>query len=237
VADVVEKHLRVSVADKGQGISPEFLPHVFDRFRQAASKDGHSPAGLGLGLALVREMVQAHGGTVVAESAGEGSGSTFTVTLPPRAPGLLVPLREAGPPDAEVGVAGLQILIVEDERDAREFLALLLASQGAVVRTAASGAEAVAAMTEQRPDLLLADLRMPEEDGYSLIRRWRTYEGEHPGPRVAAIAVTAYASPNDRDQAIAAGFDSHVAKPVDVAVLAAAIGRVRSSAAPTGPGS
>jgi CheY-like chemotaxis protein len=123
------------------------------------------------------------------------------------------------PRDAEAGVAGLQILIVEDEPDAREFLALLLASRGAVVRTAASGAEAVVAMTEQRPDLLLADLRMSGEDGYSLIRRWRAYEGEHPGSRVAAIAVTAYASTKDRDLAIAAGFDSHVAKPVDVAVL------------------
>ena len=224
---VHEEHLRVSVADQGQGISPEFLPHVFDRFRQGASTDGHSPAGLGLGLALVREMVQAHGGTVVAESAGEGSGSTFTVTLPPRAVGEPVPVPEASLPDAEAGVAGLQILIVEDERDAREFLALLLASRGAVVRTAASGSEAFAAMSGQRPDLLLADLRMPEEDGYSLIRRWRAHETEHPGPRVAAIAVTAYASPNDRDQAIAAGFDSHVAKPVDAAVLAAAIGRVR----------
>ena len=225
-----DERLRVSVADKGQGISPDFLPHVFDRFRQGASKDGQSLAGLGLGLALVREMVQAHGGTVVAESHGEGSGSTFTVTLLPRAAGVPVPLPEASLRDAEAGIAGLQILIVEDERDAREFLALLLASRGAVVRTAASVAEAVAAMTEQRPDLLLADLRMPEEDGYSLIRRWRAYEGEHPGSRVAAIAVTAYASPNDRDLAIAAGFDSHVAKPVDVEVLAAAIGRVRSSA-------
>jgi CheY-like chemotaxis protein len=182
-------------------------------------------------------MVQAHRGTVVADSAGDGSGSTFTVTLSPRAAGVPVPLPEASPPDAEAAVAGLQILIVEDEHDAREFLALLLASHGAVVRTAVSGAEALAAMTEERPDLLLADLRMPGEDGRSLIKRWRTYEAEHPGRRVPAIAVTAYASPTDRDLAIAAGFDSHVAKPVDVAVLAAAIGRVRGSAAPAGPGS
>ena len=219
--------LRVSVADEGQGISPEFLPQVFDRFRQGASKGRHSPAGLGLGLALVREMVQAHRGTVVAESAGEGSGSTFTVTLPPRAAGVPVPPPEASPPDAEARVAGLQILIVEDERDAREFLALLLASRGAVVQTAASVEEALGAMTGQRPDLLLADLRMPGEDGHSLIRRWRAYEAEHLGSRVAAIAVTAYASPSDRDLALAAGFDAHVAKPVDIAALAAAIGRVR----------
>jgi PAS domain S-box-containing protein len=234
-AGVHEENLRVSVADGGQGISPEFLPHVFDRFRQGASKGGHSPAGLGLGLALVREIVQAHRGTVVAESAGEGRGSTFTVTLPPKAAGVPVS-PEASAPDAEAGVTDLQILIAEDERDAREFLALLLSSRGAVVRTAASSAQAFVAMTEQRPDLLLADVRMPGEDGYSLMRRWRAYEAEHLGSRVAAIAVTAYASPNDRELALAAGFDAHVAKPVDAAVLASAIGRVCGSVAPARPG-
>lgn len=223
-------HVRIGVTDDGQGITPSFLPHVFERFRQGQEGD-RSKAGLGLGLALVREMVQAHGGTVTAESAGEGRGSTFTVILPLR-PTAKVTVAHATPRpavDSDTGVWDREILVVDDERDAREFLALLLTGLGARVRTAGSAAEALEAMTRQRPHLLLADIGMAEEDGYSLIRRWRAIEQQHETLRVPAIAVTAYATPKDRERAIAAGFDAHLAKPVDSDALVAVIGAVTTA--------
>jgi PAS domain S-box-containing protein len=221
-------HVRVGVTDEGQGIEPAFLPHVFERFRQG--QDNRSKAGLGLGLALVREMVQAHGGTVVAESAGDGRGSTFSVTLPLKTTAkTIVPhaVRAAGHPGS--GVWDREILVVDDERDSREFLALLLVGLGARVRTAGSTMEALATMRQQAPHILLADLGMPDEDGYSLIQRWRDHEQQQQSVRVPAIAVTASATPNDRERAIAAGFDAHVAKPVDSDMLVAAIDRLTAT--------
>jgi PAS domain S-box-containing protein len=214
----------IRISDTGQGIKPEFLPYVFDRFRQAdGQNNGHPSVGLGLGLALVREMVQAHGGTVVADSQGDGHGSTFTVMLPLSAMTVPESRRVAG---TITSLARLDILIVDDDGDVRDLLAQLLESRGATVRTVSSTIEAVEAIVRHRPDILLSDLRMPEEDGYSLIRKVRGLERDHETTRLPAIAVTAYATANDREQVIAAGYDWHVAKPVDPDALARAIAKV-----------
>lgn len=194
------------------------MPFIFDRFKQGEGDSFRARTGLGLGLALVREMVHSHKGTVMAESAGEGLGSTFTVRLP-----LLLP-RETALPTAAMQMNRHQrpdlhqsqpnVLIVDEARDAREMLALTLEERGARVQHMGTAAEAFDSMVERRPDILLADVGMSDEDGYSLIRRWRTREGAAHA-RVTAIAVTAYASATDRETALAAGFDWHVAKPVD----------------------
>jgi PAS domain S-box-containing protein len=218
-------HLAVRVTDTGQGITPAFLPFVFDRFQQGENPTGRSPVGLGLGLALVREMVQAHGGSVVAESPGEGRGSTFTVRLP-----LSQRLEPVTSPeiieDRIEGLSQLDILIVDDDGDVRDLLGLLLESRGAVVRAASSAAEALEAIARRRPDVLLADVGMPEEDGYSLIRKVRAHEQQQHIRRLPAIAVTAYATVKDREHALVEGYDWHVAKPVDPTALARAIMKV-----------
>jgi PAS domain S-box-containing protein len=218
-----DTELEIAIADTGQGISAEFLPYVFDRFKQGEILKGRATAGLGLGLALVREMVSAHKGTVVAESRGEGRGSTFTVRLP------ATDAAPAPPTTGETAVEslrGLNILIVDDDGDVRDLLGLLLESRAATARSASSVAEALTAIGQRRPDVLLADLGMPEEDGYSLIRKIRADEGQQHLPRLPAIAVTAYAAARDRDQALSAGYDWHVAKPVDPDGLARAITNV-----------
>jgi PAS domain S-box-containing protein len=224
----VDGGVRMLVTDSGQGISADFVPYVFDRFSQADSDKRHSTTGLGLGLALVREMVQAHGGSVAAESPGEGQGSTFTVTLPlsiaAATPALKTPLvPQVQEPES---LSPIDVLIVDDEEDVRELLALLLESRGAVTRSVSSAHEAIEAISQRRPHVLLADLRMPGEDGYSLIQRVRAREREQRERRLPAIAVTAYASPRDRDQALAAGYDAHVAKPVEPAELARVVAGV-----------
>ena len=213
-----DQRAKITVADNGHGISSEFLPHVFDRFKQAESA-ARSAGGLGLGLALVREMVQAHGGTVAADSQGLGRGSTFTVILPVDATatgGIAAPERR---PDAGTfeALRRLDVLVVDDNADARDLLRLLLESRGAAVRTAASAAEALKAIRERPPAVLLADLGMPEEDGYSLIRKVRG-QGHH-AATLSAVAVTAFATVTDRERAIAAGYDAHVSKPVDADAL------------------
>jgi signal transduction histidine kinase/CheY-like chemotaxis protein len=215
----------VQVTDTGQGIPATLLPYVFDRFKQGDGSNGRSPTGLGLGLALVREMVQAHGGTVVAESPGHGGGSTFTVRLP-----LVVLPDSAVSEDAsDLTIAALpsvDILIVDDDGDVRDLLGHLLESRGAAVRVASSAAEAFEMIARERPDVLLADVGMPEEDGYSLIRRLRAQEQRQNEPRLPAIAVTAYATPQDREHAIREGYDGHMGKPVDPDALARAIAKV-----------
>ena len=204
-ADVI-----VRVEDNGRGIPPSLLPFIFDRFRQGEGQEGHSQAGLGLGLALVRELVHAHKGTVEAQSAGEGHGSVLIVRLPlflsrqAGASGGVQPLRKH---EAALTELRPDVLVVDDERDARDMLALMLETCGATVRTVGSASEALDAMAEQRPDVLLADLGMAEEDGYSLIRRWRLREKQELLPQTAAIAVTAYASAADRERALLAGYN------------------------------
>jgi PAS domain S-box-containing protein len=223
-----DTEVTVRVVDNGRGIPASLLPFVFDRFKQGDRDSAGPRAGLGLGLALVREMVHAHQGTVTAESPGENCGATFTVRLP-----LLLSRTPPGPADQEREPASVMelrsdVLIVDDERDAREMLALMLKTHGATVRTASGAAEAFDAMVEQVPDVLLADLGMPGEDGYSLIRRWRMREEETAELRLPAIAVTAYASPSHSAQALAAGFDRHVAKPVDADDLVRLIAAIHS---------
>ena len=206
----------IRVGDNGRGMNGALLPFVFDRFKQGDGESSRSRTGLGLGLAIVREMVHAHKGTVTAESAGEGLGSTFTVRLPllPRETTVPVLLQTDRQERPDFHQSQPNVLIVDDERDAREMLALMLETRGAIVHHVGTAADAFASMLEQPPDVLLADVGMPSEDGYSLVRRWRTHEGTT-SARVAAIAVTAYASSTDREMALAAGFDGHIAKPVD----------------------
>ncbi|HYO13498.1 MAG TPA: ATP-binding protein [Thermoanaerobaculia bacterium] len=214
-----EAGLRLSVADTGQGIAPEFLPHVFERFRQADSSTTRVHGGLGLGLSIVRHLVELHGGTVTAESAGVDRGARFTVTLPAALPAL-------DPMDAEPAqedrprppLAGRRLLVVDDEPDTREALGFLLQRAGAVVETASSAREALAAIERSRPHVLIADIGMPGEDGYALIRQVRTLAPER-GGSIPAVALTAYARPEDRERALAEGYQEHVAKPVEPETL------------------
>jgi PAS domain S-box-containing protein len=237
----VDTHLEISVSDTGQGISTEFLPFVFDRFRQADSTTTRKHGGLGLGLAIVRHLVELHGGTVRAESNGAGEGSTFTVTLP-----LISDYRQdvtAEPAYAIKGgnqlqlecperLDGLKILAVDDEADTRELLKVALMKCGAEVMIAGSAREAMELFNHFSPGLLISDIGMPEEDGYELIRRIRELPAGSGGD-IPAVALTAYARAEDRLRALRSGYQTHVAKPVEmaelVAVVASLAGRQRPS--------
>jgi PAS domain S-box-containing protein len=218
--------LRLEVADTGEGISPEFLPHVFERFRQADSSADRMHGGLGLGLAIVRHLVELHGGTVSAESPGKGRGARFTVTLPAASarPALEPSAQALKDPDSPP-LAGLRLLVVDDDLDTCEAMSLLLSRAGARVVTAASAAEALAAIERSPPDALIADIGLPGEDGYSLIRRLRAgADGDVRGVRgIPALALTAYARAEDRERALAEGFQAHLPKPVDAEALLAAL--------------
>jgi PAS domain S-box-containing protein len=214
--------IAVTVRDTGAGIEPALLPHIFDRFRQG--QKGRGTGGLGLGLAIVRHIATLHGGTVTAHSDGPGRGAVFTVTLPlsaaPRAP-----LIGAASRSARVArpLEGVRILAVDDHPDARELIRVALADRGAVVRTAASVSEALAALEEAAVDVLVSDLGMPGADGFALVAQLRERERADGRAPMVAIALTAYASLHDRTQALAAGFDLHVAKPVDPDALTDAV--------------
>ncbi|HYE13434.1 MAG TPA: PAS domain S-box protein [Pyrinomonadaceae bacterium] len=225
---------RVTVSDTGQGISPDFLPFVFDRFRQADQRITRQHGGLGLGLSIVRHLVELHGGSVRAESEGEGRGSTFTVELPFTASGE----AEAGAPaaahspaggaaasasDLAPSLDGLRVLLVDDEPDARTLLTTVLEQRGAKVRAVASAAEALAELAEFGPDVLVSDIGMPGEDGYTLLRKVRAL-GPSEGGRVPAVALTAYAREEDRMRALLAGYQVHVAKPVNPSEFIAVVG-------------
>ena len=224
----VNSHLEIIVSDTGQGISPDFLPHVFDRFRQADQKTSRQHGGMGLGLAIVRHLVEMHGGTVNANSEGEGKGATFTVMLP------ITPVyqvdssgsrvhpaaRDLSPPnDAPDRLDNLRILVVDDEADTRELLRQGLEYCGAIVSIAGSAAEAVEAIRVKPPDILISDIGMPGVDGYDLIKQVRRLPEK--GSKVPAIALTAYTRTEDRLQALRAGYDMHVPKPVELAELVA----------------
>ena len=224
----VNSHLELSVIDTGEGIALDFLPYVFDRFRQADAGTTRRHAGLGLGLSIVKQLVELHGGTVRVKTGGPGLGSTFTVSLP-----LTVvhtePASEperrhptAGPvpflTDASVAIEGVRVLVVDDELDARALVKRVLEECKAVVTTAASAAEALKILPATSPDLLISDIGMPGEDGYSLIKRVRAL-GPGSGGDVPAIALTAYARPEDRMRAMLAGFEQHLVKPVEPAEL------------------
>ena len=240
---VVELHrsdgeVAITVSDTGMGITPEFLPHVFDRFRQADSSTTRAQGGLGLGLAIVRHLVEVHGGTVQAESTGEGKGARFTVRLPlrqvqPRQAETSAPAqgsetrREEFPPPAAISLDGVQILVVDDDQDARELIRAMLTAYGAQVDTVASANEALARIERNPPQVLVSDIGLPSEDGYSLIRRVRELPG---GDRLPALALTAYAGTTDHRRSVEAGFDQHVPKPVEPAELAGAIAAMASKA-------
>jgi signal transduction histidine kinase/ActR/RegA family two-component response regulator len=221
-----ERGVCLIVRDTGIGIDPDFLPFVFDRFRQADASASRRFGGLGLGLALVRHVVEMHGGTVGVSSEGPGGGSTFTVCLPAREVGVHLPRTEvepaADPAEAAI-LSGTRLLVVDDDADALEFLAFSLGSRGAHVAKASSGAEALRAVAEAEGaapfHVVLADIGMPRMDGYELIRELRA-SGSGSLP---AIALTAYSRPEDRAQAIEAGFQAHVAKPIDTEELAVLI--------------
>jgi signal transduction histidine kinase len=223
----VEDDAQIEVTDTGIGISPEFLPFVFDRFRQADSSMSRRHSGLGLGMAIVRHLVELHGGTVSVESAGENQGATFRLRLSrhagaaPESPAQT--LRSFADPVAESALEhldGVHVLIVEDDTDSRNVLAVLLQRLGALVEAVASAREAYDRIAHRRPDVLVSDIGMPDEDGYALIRRLRQMNGER---RLPAIALTAYARQQDADAALGAGYDCHLPKPVTPADLVRAI--------------
>ncbi|MBC1218896.1 PAS domain S-box protein [Nostoc sp. UCD121] len=220
---------QIQVIDTGKGIIPEFLPYVFDYFRQADAKTTRVFGGLGLGLAIVRHLVELHGGTVQAESLGEGQGATFTVRLPLlKNSELRVSSDEASQTELSTDdtlLAGLQILLVDDQADVREFFSFALEQYGATVTAVESAAEALEILMQSKPDILLSDIGMPLMDGYMLLREVRKLPPEQNG-QIPAIALTAYAGEINYNQAMAAGFQKHLPKPVDPAELAAAIDKL-----------
>jgi signal transduction histidine kinase len=220
----------LTVADSGQGIKPEFLPHVFDRFRQEDGSISRRHGGLGLGLAIVRYLIEMHGGTVEAASDGEGQGATFTIRLPVREVDDAVESVAPSPAASTRGtqLEGLHVLVVDDDPGARELLANMLQGYGARVSLASSGPVALTLLFEQRPHVVLADIGMPDMDGYALIEQVRALD-PHLGGRVPAVAVTAHASAQDRLRALHAGFQNHVAKPVEPEELAAVIKSVAAN--------
>ena len=227
-------HAQIVVNDSGQGIGQEFLAHVFERFRQADTSSTRQHSGLGLGLTIVKYLVEAHGGAVAVASPGEGLGATFTVTLPLTSRGI-VAVDQAGlaesshRPRASAPIERARLLVVDDEADARDLLKHMMERAGVTVETATSAGEAIRLLSSGSFDLLLADLGMPGQDGYALIAAIRSL----PDPtvrRIPAIAVSAYAGHNDR--AIVAGYDDYVQKPVDAARLEAAATRLLTAADP-----
>jgi signal transduction histidine kinase len=216
--------VEISVVDSGQGIKPEFLPLVFDRFRQEDGSISRRHGGLGLGLAIVRHLVELHAGSVDAQSAGEGKGAKFIVRLPVREANLLPRMSEApvGGMVTPAMLMGLRLLIVDDDPGARELISGMLEGFGAQVIVADGGQAALKLLFAERPDVLIADLGMPEMDGYALIEQVRALDPDF-GGKTPAVAVTAYASPQDRLRALQAGYQNHVAKPVEAEELAIVI--------------
>jgi CheY-like chemotaxis protein len=220
----VDTYAQIQVKDTGKGISPEFLPHVFEYFLQEDSTTTRKFGGLGLGLAIVRHLTELHGGTVFAESPGEDLGATFTVRLP-----LLVGNREEGVESREKSVRleegtllGLHILVVDDEADMRELVREILTQSGAEVKVVTSAEEALLALNELKVDVLVSDIGMPQVDGYMLIRQVRKRPPQE-GGQIPAIALTAYAGEMNQQQALTAGFQHHISKPVDPEELVRAI--------------
>jgi len=229
----VNSHVEITVSDSGEGIEPEFLPHVFDRFRQADQTTTRRQGGLGLGLSIVRQLVEMHGGTVHAESEGEGKGTNFIVNLPRLA---ATPINEKRKEervhptaseefislDCAPELSGLRILVVDDEADARELLKEVLEMCSAEVTTTSTATEALFALENENFDVLVSDIGMPEEDGYTLIKKVRSLPKDK-GGRIPAVALTAYARVEDRVRALTAGFQVHVPKPVEPVELAAVV--------------
>lgn len=230
--DRINSRIQVRVSDTGQGIAPEFIPYVFDRFRQADSSSTRSHGGLGLGLAIVRHLVELHGGTVRAESQGEGKGATFIVDLPIRAvriqasePEQLQPQVTSEPQLCALSLEGLRVLVVDDEADARELLTTILTQYGAEVTSVATAGEAIESIEKSQLDVLVSDIGMPGEDGYTLIRKIRALDPNQ-GGKIPAVALTAYAGVQDQRQTLSAGFQVHLPKPVNPSQLATVLGNL-----------
>ncbi len=226
----VSSHVEISVHDSGMGISAEFLPHLFERFRQADSSTTRKHGGLGLGLSIVKQLVELHGGTIKAESAGLGHGATFAVNLPFRAVRDLGIFPREHPTSrrdpvvqaADVSLDGIEVLVIDDVPDARELVRSVLVDVGASVRTAGSADEGIALLRSHRPDVIVSDVGMPDRDGYEFIREVRTLAAAD-GGRIPAIALTAFARSEDRTRAMLAGYQVHVSKPIEPQELVAAV--------------
>jgi PAS domain S-box-containing protein len=222
----VGSHAEIAVEDNGAGIGPDFLPHVFDRFQQADASRTRRFGGLGLGLSIVKNLVEFHGGRVRAESDGDGRGATFTVAIPLAAPpDLRAEALEPMPADAstaDISLANVRVLVVEDDHDAAEFVRNLLAMYGAEVRVAMSAHEALERLADARPDILISDIGLPEMDGYQLIERIR-HKPPAEGGGILAVALTAFARTEDRTRALRAGYQAHLAKPVESTELIATV--------------
>jgi signal transduction histidine kinase/CheY-like chemotaxis protein len=223
-------HAQIKVTDTGEGIPADFLPFIFERFRQGDPTISRRHGGLGLGLTIVRHLVELHGGSVRADSAGEGYGATFVIELPLAEDATGVSHHLDAAETAPAPLRGVQVLVVDDDHDALDMLARLLTDAGAAVRTASSANEALSLLRWIRPDVLVSDLAMPDEDGYSLIRSVRATEREV-GRQTPAVALTAYVRVQDRARAVAAGFNMFVEKPVDPDELIAVIGGIAESRA------
>jgi CheY-like chemotaxis protein len=236
LAGTTDKYVQIQVSDTGKGIAPEFLPHVFDRFCQENSSTTRAYGGLGLGLAIVRHLVELHGGTVHADSPGEGQGATFSVQLP--LVSRLTDVTNQSPVESTVedsvpldnlpDLNGLRVLVVDDEVDARDLLTTVLGQYGVEVTAVATANEVLEALPRLKPNVLVSDIGMPGQDGYALIRKIRALGAEQ-GGEIPAVALTAYARAEDRIRAIASGFQLHMPKPVNpeelVAVVANLAGR------------
>jgi len=225
----VNSEAEIVVTDTGQGITPEFLPFVFDRFRQADSTSTRQHGGLGLGLAIARHLVEIHGGSISARSAGDGTGSTFTVSLP--LVNSIVEIQDTAPATkledeaterlkSRQLLSGLHVLLVDDDQDTLDLLSAALTQRSARVTAASSAAAAFASIKSCRPDVLISDIAMPGEDGYQLIAKVLALNIE---PGIPAIAITAYASDEDKERALAAGYQRHLSKPVDLGELVGAV--------------
>jgi CheY-like chemotaxis protein/anti-sigma regulatory factor (Ser/Thr protein kinase) len=228
----VEQSAEMLVTDTGKGIARDFLPAVFEAFRQGDGSSTRAHGGLGLGLAIVKHLVDAHGGTVSAHSAGEGRGATFAVRIPVYVASRPAEVALVGSDalarqtsDHGAALRGIRVLIVEDDEDTRQIVAAQLESHQALTSTAGSAAEAFDLLQRERFDVLLADIAMPVEDGYGLIRRVRSTLKSGTAS-IPAAALTAFAREEDRQQALAAGFQLHLAKPVEIGALVAAVARL-----------
>ena len=220
-----DSRIEITVRDNGIGIAPEFLPHVFDSFRQADASSSRTHGGLGLGLAIVKRLVELHGGQVSAQSEGEGRGTAVTVTLPVLSVTSPAVAAQSSEVSAATHLAGISVLLVDDHADSRELLTAFLEDLGVVVYNAAGADEGLALLRKARPDVLVSDIEMPGESGYALMQKVRALPPEA-GGLTPAIALTAYARPDDRMQALTAGFQAHLAKPALPEDLAAAIASV-----------
>lgn len=216
-----DSYAQIQVTDSGIGIEPNFLPYVFEYFRQADASTTRSQGGLGLGLAISRHLVELHGGTIDVESQGKGKGTTFTVMLP-----IQVMKCDVDQPDKLIdnglSLQDVKIMVVEDQADARELIRLILEQQGAQVIEASSSKQALEIIKESIPDVLISDIGMPDEDGYSFLKKVRSLPQDK-GGNVPALALTAYTKEEDRELAIAAGFQMHLGKPLDITELVQAV--------------